>query len=238
MDEMAKTEPEVREARKVRYSFQSPTLAATIRPDWFPHWKACAIVGSGPSVKDAPLELLRGRIPVVAINTSYQLVPWADMIYAVDDRWWRLYGDGLRDYAGLKVSRDSNTCEVYNLKHIKVIRGSNILMMQEMGVVGGGANSGFQALNLMVQCGVKLILLIGFDMRLDHGDHWHGRHPPPLSNPSLEIVMRWRVAMDGAAIPLKQLGVTVLNCSIASMLRNYPKMTLPEALEKIDAVHS
>lgn len=209
------------------------------RPDWFPDWsgQSCAIIASGPSAKDAQVELLQGRMPVVVINTSYELAPWADVLYACDGRWWRLY-NGAKDFNenGLKVSQDEGACHIYDLKRIIVDRASNDLVLNKPGYVGGGANSGFQVINLVVQFGVKRILLVGYDMRIDLGQHWHPRHPPPLSNPYNEIVVRWCRAIDGAAIQLRELGVSVINCSLVSALKNYPKMPLPQALEQMDAV--
>jgi hypothetical protein len=45
------------------------------------------IVGGGPSVLGQDLEALRGR-RVIAINSSVYAVPWADILYFGDFRWW------------------------------------------------------------------------------------------------------------------------------------------------------
>jgi hypothetical protein len=45
------------------------------------------IVGGGPSVLGQDLEPLRGR-RVIAINSSVFAVPWADILYFGDWRWW------------------------------------------------------------------------------------------------------------------------------------------------------
>jgi hypothetical protein len=45
------------------------------------------IVGGGPSVLGQDLEALRGR-RVIAINSSVYAVPWADVLYFGDWRWW------------------------------------------------------------------------------------------------------------------------------------------------------
>jgi hypothetical protein len=50
------------------------------------------------------------------------------------------------------------------------------------GVVGGGGNSGFQAVNLAAQFGASRIILIGFDMTDRGGKHWYGRNHWPMSN--------------------------------------------------------
>jgi len=45
------------------------------------------IVGGGPSVLGQDLEALRGR-RVIAINSSVYALPWADILYFGDFRWW------------------------------------------------------------------------------------------------------------------------------------------------------
>jgi hypothetical protein len=45
------------------------------------------IVGGGPSVLGVDLEALRGQ-RVIAINSSVYKLPWADILYFGDWRWW------------------------------------------------------------------------------------------------------------------------------------------------------
>ena len=45
------------------------------------------IIGGGPSVLGADLEALRGR-RVIVINSSVYAVPWADILFFGDWRWW------------------------------------------------------------------------------------------------------------------------------------------------------
>lgn len=99
------------------------------------------------------------------------------------------------------------------------------------GSVNGGGNSGFQALNIAVQFGCKRIVLVGFDMRLDRGVHWHGRHPQGLNNPSDNLLVHWRRAFHKAAGTLADLGIEVLNASPVSTLTAFPIVSLREAIE-------
>jgi len=201
---------------------------------WWQDWRGecVAIIAGGPSVKGAPLELLRDRIHVIAINESYRLAPWADVLYSCDYNWWNLH-KGARDFAGLRLSHDLRACNEFKLHRVMIEQvGSNDILMEKPGYVGAGGNSGFQALNLAVQFGATAVMLIGVDCSLEHGQHWHGRHPMPLSNPASSNVERWRKAFDGVADRLSGLGVDLVNCSAISTLTRYPKMTIPEALER------
>ena len=108
------------------------------------------------------------------------------------------------------------------------------LLTDRPGVIGDGGNSGFQALNIAVQFGARKIILVGFDMRLDAGVHWHGKHPRGLNNPGDHNLVRWRKALNGAAPRLAELGVAVVNASPISALTAYPFQPLLEALAAKD----
>lgn len=205
--------------------------AGTERYDWFPDWRdeTCVIVASGPTARNVDLREARGRARFIAVNTSYQLCPWADVLYACDFSWWFQH-KGVPEFKGLKASIDARCTR---LKGIHTVRrkygdkGADI-EFKERGLICYGGNSGFQALNLAVQFGSRKIILVGFDMRIDRGLHWHKAHAK--HNPRAAQVERWRKLFDGAAPSLEQAGLCVINCSLVSALENYPKMTIAQAL--------
>lgn len=202
---------------------------------WWQDWRGecVAIIGAGPSAKREDVEQLRNRIHVIAVNESYRLAPWADAVYSCDLAWWKLH-KGLDEFAGLKLTHDRVACRTYPaLKHIAIenVAGDEILT-DRPSYVGAGGNSGFQAMNLAIQFGATGIMLLGIDCNLEHGEHWHGRHPYHMNNPAPSNVKRWRGAWEGAAGKLAALGVDVVNCGAKSALQNYPKMTVLEALAR------
>lgn len=212
--------------------------AAELGPATVPWWldwrgECVAIVGAGPSAKKVDVGALRDRIHVIAVNESYRLAPWAEAVYSCDLAWWNLH-KGLADFAGLKLTHDAIACRTYPaLKRIQIesVTGDDILTDRPT-YVGAGGNSGFQAMNLAVQFGATGIALIGIDCTLEHGEHWHGRHPYHMNNPAPSNVKRWRGAFEKAAPKLNAMGIDVVNCSPLSALSNYPKMTVGEALER------
>lgn len=209
-----------------------------VPPPWYPDWSSdkVVIVGSGPSAIDAPIGIAKGAAKVVAINDSWRLVPWADLLYACDGRWWRTNG-GMTKFEGLKVTSDLDMhadCLKWGIHFVRCNRQTDTLVMRP-GVVGWGGNSGFQALNLAVQFGARHIILVGLDMHLSDGIHWHPPRDVPLHDPSEINIKRWRRAIDGLAPSLKALGANVINCSPTSALTSYPKQTLQQALELPDA---
>lgn len=210
------------------------TASTTSKPDWFPNWQGetIAIIASGPTAKKAGVDQLRDKVRVIAINESWQLCPWADVLYACDGQWWRVH-DGVKKFHGLKLCPDKEACNLYQLRKTEITHiHSDKIAMEVPGHVGAGGNSGFQCLNLAAQFGGKRILLVGYDMRVDLGEHWHPRYQMPLSNPHPnDNLPRWRRAIDGAHGPLEDLGIQVINCSAVSLLKKYQKMTLAEALQ-------
>lgn len=102
--------------------------------------------------------------------------------------------------------------------------------MDEPGRIGDFGNSGGQALNIVAQFAPRRIVMVGFDMRLDRGVHWHGRHPPGLNNPRELSVMQWRRRIDAVAGTFAALGIEVLNASPVSTLQAYPIVSLEDAL--------
>lgn len=200
---------------------------------WCPDWtgQTVTIVAAGPSATDAPLQLIQNKSRVVAINNSWKLARWADMLYSCDYRWW-LRSPAVNIFKGLKVSQDRVAEQVFpQIKRVHSVRGENRLIFHTFGYICWGGNSGMQALNLVAQWNPKKILLVGYDMTTANGSHWHGDHKGGLPNPREDHVERWRRLMELASEALAERGITVINCSERSALQSYRKMPLMEALD-------
>jgi hypothetical protein len=203
-----------------------------LKPDWWPCWPGATavIVAGGPSTKDVPIERARHVAHVITINTSWQLAPWAEVLYGCDYAWWNSV-NGCPEFAGLKLSADVRAIrDEWGVKKIDLKRGDNTIQFDTPGIVGWGSNSGFHSLNLAIQFGCSKILLVGYDMRLDGGLHWFGSHPKGLNNPSVSNIAIMRHAVDGVAKSIADRGIRVINCSPVSVLENYEKMDFAEAL--------
>jgi hypothetical protein len=202
--------------------------------DWWQDWRGecVAIIASGPTAKRVGVEQLQDRIHVIAINENFRLAPFADVLYSCDAEWWKHCGPD-KKFKGLRLG-----FEYYEggVKAIKILKDGpeyvHELLFDEPGVVGSGSNSGFQTINLAAQFGATAIALIGFDMRLDQGIHWHGFHRSPLRNPDEERCRKWTKYIDGSAGKLSFNGIDVVNCSEVSKLQNYPKMSIEQMLKR------
>lgn len=202
----------------------------------WPNWngQTCAIIASGPTAKNAEINLLRDRVRVIAIKKSIELAPFADIVYGCDAPWWRSV-QGLMKFKGLKFAYDRGVCgPEYGIQKVEIDNpGSNNLLFGEIGRVGAGGNSGFQAFNLAIQFGAKRIILVGFDMRGDSGPHWYGRNDWAMANnPTDNVYSRWVSAFNATAPALRDRGISVINVSPVSALECFPKMSLTAAIEK------
>lgn len=190
-------------------------------------------MGSGPTAAAAPLAIARGIARVVVVNNSWQLAPWADCLYASDFPWWERF-QGVPEFGGLKLCQDIKVKMPPNtrwgVRFVEVNRTADRILVSKFGEIGWGGNSGFGALNLVAQFGVRGIAMVGFDCRIDKGRHWHADHPMMLNNPTEKTVARWRRVLDEAAPTFRALGIDVVNTSPVSALENYPKVTLEEWL--------
>lgn len=152
------------------------------------------------------------------------------MLYGCDLAWWQKY-DGVMEFDGLKISHDGHRFPPgWGIDTVHIVKQDDRIRLDKFGIIGWGGNSGFHALNLAVQFGVKRIILVGYDMHLDAGLHWHGRHPQGLNNPTTGNVARWRNCIDAAAPVMREIGVEVLNASPISALKNYEKVDFASAI--------
>jgi hypothetical protein len=202
-------------------------------PEW-PDWtgETVAIVASGPSAKQANPAQLEGRAKVIAIKKSVELVPFADAVYGCDFPWWKSV-NGLPAFKGLRLAYHPRACDQYGCAKVEIPKPiSDELLFEKTGVVGGGGNSGFQALNLAAQFGASRIILVGIDCQDRSGVHWYGRNGwNGGSNPGENNFRRWRSAFTTAAKQLSDRGVEVVNASPITEVKAFPKRSIAETLE-------
>jgi len=200
-----------------------------------------AILASGPSLTREDVEFVRGKVPVIAINATYALAPWADVMYGADAkvfRWYWKKGPAgfedlpLRACSSLKYSLTKGA-EVYG--NVTILRrGQREGLSLNPAILNTGDNSGYQAINFAVLAGASRILLLGYDMQKGPAgeEHWHADHP----NHSRSPYQKFRVHFNGMIEPLKAAGVEVVNCSPRTALTCFPRMPLRKALAPIEAV--
>ena len=142
------------------------------------------------------------------------------------------------EFGGLKLSQDENAARYFDDVHHTPLAcghrrgsGADLMHFDRPGHIGWGGNSGFQALNLAAQMGPARIVLVGLDMTITGGVHWHGAHPDnsyKLHNPTEQITNRWARPIEAAAPVLAERGIEVLNASAVSKLTAYAKVNFED----------
>lgn len=202
-------------------------------------WPDSTIVclGCGPSLTQEDVNLVRGNARVIAVNKSWELAPWADVLYAADKVWWKEY-DGVPAFAGLKFALP----EIEHIMHTKWRWPDDVTVLQCTGHDGietnpiglrdggiGGSNSGYQAINLAVHLGAKKIILLGYDMQRSNGRiHWFGNYPDDIHRnpPFAEFIKGFPTLVK----PLKRLGIRIVNCSRLTALTCFEQQPIEQAL--------
>jgi hypothetical protein len=187
-----------------------------------PRWvnQTVAIVASGPSLLKSDVDKLKGKVRVIAVNDSWRLCPWADVLYAADRAWWQHHayvkqfeGERWTQQQGHIAWRQEATDAGLDI----VVSAHKPGVSFDPSIIHTGNNSGFQALNLAVLFGATKILLLGIDCAIIDGKtHWFGDHPGKLKkNSPYAVFLR---AFKFASTGLASAGINVVNCSQQSAL--------------------
>lgn len=161
------------------------------------------------------------------------------MVYGCDAAWWK-YRRGLPEYQGTKVTWAGNGLNEFpDIQKVEIGKNGTggytdrMLFDRPGEEIGGGGNSGFQALNLAVQFGARRVLLVGYDMTDRSGVHWYGRNRWPMSNnPNESNFRRWLAAFEGAKPLLDARGVEVVNTSSISAMKTFRRRSIEDALKE------
>lgn len=230
-------------------------------------WKngECWILGGGASLteqfnipKDVVQSVIEGKASpnvyspymsaihdkhVIGINMSYKIGDWIDVVFFGDNGFFLREKSNLSIFPGIKVSCHPQV-EKYpwvkyvgkDTRHIKGI-SSNPKM------VAWNANSGSAAISLAVHFGVKRIILLGFDMKLDDvgKQHWHdlyhrlenlkngvirGKRGKPQGLPFKRHLLGFpEIAKDA-----KSMGVEILNASHNSDIKEFKKVNVKDLI--------
>jgi hypothetical protein len=173
--------------------------------------ETCFIVAGGTSVEQHDLTRLKGR-RVIAINTSWESVPFADFLIFGDARWYRENDRRLRAFNGRIVTMAFN------------ISGKRILRMRKASPPGFSTDPTelamrrttlHAAINFAVHLGPSPIVLLGADGQLgpDGRTHHHRKHPWP-QRPNCWAEQR--ADLETLRKPLKKRGIDVVNASPGS----------------------
>lgn len=181
-------------------------------------------IASGPSLTQADVDYCRGKGKVYVVNDGYRLAPWADVLYACDDRWWKFHA-GVTEFKGERWTLDPHAASRYGINLIGTCEDE---WSDKPDCIAKGGNSGFQCLNLAILQGATRVILLGYDMKMGPNQrrHWFGDHQSDSLNVDSEYE-RWVLYFNAAA---KIIKTEVINCTADTALECFPKKALRDAI--------
>lgn len=182
------------------------------------------ILASGPSLTREDVEYVRGKARVIVINSTVDLAPWADVLYACDGRWWH-WRKGAPEFQGMKYSIDIQASR-YDVTVLKSTGVEGLELRPH--ALRTGKNSGYQAINLAVHFGADRIVLLGYDMQ--PGPNGEEHHHPDHPNRSRSPYPSFRAQFPALVAPLQALGIEVVNCTRQTALTCFPQAALEAVL--------
>lgn len=190
------------------------------------------IIAGGPSVKQQNLELLRGR-KVIVINSSVHVVPWADILFFGDSRWWAEAENrkAVEAFKGIAITT-ANITKPGRVKIMGKAPATGLALDKHKAAMRRTSLTG--AINIAFHRGANPIVLLGADGKraADGASHHHKAHRWPPRNGCWDEQKKDIVAL---VKPLRDKGVTVLNASPGSAWTMWPVMTLVDALAIVDS---
>lgn len=187
-------------------------------------WKSYTVVciASGPSLTLEDCEAVRG-LKTIVCNTSFRIAPWADVLYAMDAVWWKVYIHEVdKTYPGIKAS-----CA--DLEH-----WFGVYRLRDCGFIKSN-NTGAGAISLAAYMGARRIIMLGYDLSHDgEKAHHHGDHPAPLGNARNQSIKGWLPQFEKLRARLNESGIEISNCSRRTAL-DWPRSTIEDELERFRA---
>jgi hypothetical protein len=202
----------------------------TIPRDW--EGETCVILGGGPSLEQVDFSLL-SQSKVIAVNDAYKLAQW-DLCYFKDDNWYYqnafkdkpevgTNGEHLRNFPGLKVTSCHSDFEDPDIHVMQ--RGRRDHLERDPNFITHACNAGAEATALAIMRGCNMIVLVGFDMKKINGKHnWHANHERDI--PASIYKDYFMTPFRALAKDAKELGVSIINCTIGSALDTFPIVAL------------
>ena len=185
--------------------------------------KAVAVLASGPSLTPEDVATVReAGLIIVAVNTTWEMAPFCDAIYAGDHVWWKRNAHKITSKAK-RFSRSSNAEKQFGARYCKT-------------KLGRAYNSGMLAVEFALLRGAETVVMLGFDCSVKNGIHHHGRHDK-TPNPNPRKCELWRVQFAHMAKYYK--GRRVINCSRYTELDCFPRRELGGTIASLpkSAIH-
>jgi hypothetical protein len=188
------------------------------------------IVCGGASLRGFDFERLRGR-KVIAINSSVYSVPFCDVLFFGDRRWWVTHQNSIPKTVGSIVSNSPtvNDARIKSMMKVKPPPG----IVDDRCILPMSWTSLGPSLQLAVHLGVARVVLLGADCTAakDGKVHHHDEHPWPQRPDWQKLQLE---ALESTVKPLRKRNVEVINASLVSVIPWWRKRSPESCLEEYD----
>jgi hypothetical protein len=223
------TDKELKRLKKLRLKQMQPPECETLIPRWD---GICIVAATGMSLtKEVAAVCIESGHPIIAVKQAWRRFTEAEVLYNLDDYWWRMY-KGVPEFKGEKwtahdpsLSPKLEAVKTYNLR---VVRGAlESGFSTDPSLIHYGRSSGYQAINLALHWlrgPSKRVVLVGFDMQ---GGYFYGVHPKGANHGN-----HWHhfiMLFEEAAKRLPD-GVEIINATQGSLMKCFPIRPLEQAL--------
>jgi hypothetical protein len=197
------------------------------------------IIAGGTSVNASAVERLRTRPAsrIIAVNSSYLMTPWADVLFFGDDRWGR--NEIAKNLPALEAFEGQIVTVGEGVRHPLIWHMKKIVPTRALGLTHSPDSLAMErtslqgALNICLHKKVRRIVLVGADNRdgPDGRIHHHPEHPWP-HKPN---TWNGKSQQVGYSVkPLADAGIEVINASLISTFPWWPKVDLATWLDEED----
>ncbi len=192
-----------------------------MKVDYRDKWlgKTIVCIASGPSLTKEDCDYISNKDVITLVtNTTYQICPWADLLFGFDAKWWKFYMDDVK----LKFKGERLTCSVTGESF-----GVTTLYGKEWFDHFG--NSGTAIISLAIVAGAKRVIMLGYDCQPDENKwHWHGNHPEGFNN--CKSMIHWPTQFKKVKRYADIKNVEIINCSRKTSLDMFKKDLLENVI--------
>ena len=182
--------------------------------------KTVFIVGGGSSLTGFDFNKLKGK-SIIVINKGFMTIPFAQVLYFSDYRFYIWYKDVITSFKGLIYTIANKVLD----EKITILKNTGKKGFDPInGCVRHGGNSGYAAINLAYHLGAKEIVLMGYDMGSINGStHFHDGYKSKQND---SVYNRFKEPYSALKNEIAKAGITIYNVSLKSQLDVFPKRNI------------
>jgi len=190
------------------------------------------VVAGGPSLIGFDFERLRGKGRIIVINRAMEFIPWADILFFMDNKFYQMCHKGetflkWEAFAGHKVFLDLMGRKYEDCYHVRSLGRVGLSRSIAQGLYHGN-NSGVGALNLALVLKARPIYLLGYDMCFaGNRSHFHGGYGPGARETTVKNFVR---DFERMAKFMHEERRYIINLSPRSSLKVFPFRSVDEVL--------